>query len=92
MRYADCAALLKWPDGARELVVCDASYRGDAACAGDDMDKDIEVEIGQFVKMMKDGQEVRLSKRAGNIITLDDVVDLSYVHAAAKELGPYAKK
>ncbi|HLK42271.1 MAG TPA: arginine--tRNA ligase, partial [Thermoleophilia bacterium] len=53
-----------------------------AACAGDDMDKDIEVEIGQFVKMMKDGQEVRLSKRAGNIITLDDVVDWIGVDAA----------
>jgi NitT/TauT family transport system substrate-binding protein len=25
-------------------------------------------------------------------VTLNDVVDLSYVHAAAKELGPYAKK
>ncbi|HEV3169342.1 MAG TPA: arginine--tRNA ligase [Actinocrinis sp.] len=53
-----------------------------AACAGDDMNKDIEVEIGQFVKMMKDGQEVKLSKRAGNIITLDDVVDWIGVDAA----------
>ncbi len=25
-------------------------------------------------------------------VTLDDVIDLSYVHAAAKELGPYAKR
>lgn len=34
-------------------------------------------------------------KNAGQIdgkVTLDDVIDLSYVHAAAKELGPYAKK
>ena len=30
-----------------------------AACAGDDPEKDIEVLIGQFVKMVKDGEEVR---------------------------------
>ena len=53
-----------------------------AACAGDDMDRDIEVEIGQFVKMLKDGQEVRMSKRAGNIITIDDVVEWIGVDAA----------
>jgi arginyl-tRNA synthetase len=58
-----------------------------AACAGDDMDKDIEVEIGQFVKMMKDGQEVRLSKRAGNIITIDDVVEWIGVDAARYALA-----
>lgn len=53
-----------------------------AACAGDDMDRNIEVRIGQFVKMVRDGQEVRLSKRAGNIITIDDVVDWIGVDAA----------
>jgi arginyl-tRNA synthetase len=53
-----------------------------AACAGDDMDRDIEIEIGQFVKMLKDGQEVRMSKRAGNIITIDDVVEWVGVDAA----------
>jgi arginyl-tRNA synthetase len=49
--------------------------RAVAACAGDDPDSHIEVLIGQLVKMVKGGQEVRLSKRAGNIITLDDLVD-----------------
>jgi len=53
-----------------------------AACAGDDMDRNIEVKIGQFVKMVRDGKEVRLSKRAGNIITIDDVVDWIGVDAA----------
>ena len=53
-----------------------------AACAGDDPEQDIEVQIGQFVKMMKDGQEVRMSKRAGNIITIDDVVEWVGVDAA----------
>jgi arginyl-tRNA synthetase len=53
-----------------------------AACAGDDMNRDIEIEIGQFVKMLKDGEEVRMSKRAGNIITIDDVVEWVGVDAA----------
>jgi arginyl-tRNA synthetase len=53
-----------------------------AACAGDDPEHNIEVLIGQFVKMLRDGQEVRLSKRAGNIITIDDVVDWIGVDAA----------
>jgi arginyl-tRNA synthetase len=52
------------------------------ACAGADPDKDIEVLIGQFVKMLKDGEEVRMSKRAGNIITIDDVVEWIGVDAA----------
>ncbi|MDH6133065.1 arginyl-tRNA synthetase [Kitasatospora sp. MAA4] len=53
-----------------------------AACAGDDMNRNIEVKIGQFVKMLRDGEEVRMSKRAGNIITIDDVVDWIGVDAA----------
>ncbi|HEX4790012.1 MAG TPA: arginine--tRNA ligase [Actinospica sp.] len=53
-----------------------------AACAGADPDTDIEILIGQFVKMLKDGEEVRMSKRAGNIITIDDVVEWIGVDAA----------
>ncbi|WP_034265858.1 arginine--tRNA ligase [Actinospica robiniae] len=56
------------------------------ACAGADPDKDIEVLIGQFVKMLKDGEEVRMSKRAGNIITIDDVVEWIGVDAARYSL------
>ncbi|MFC9326525.1 arginine--tRNA ligase [Kitasatospora sp. NPDC057015] len=58
-----------------------------AACAGDDMDRNIEVRIGQFVKMLRDGEEVRMSKRAGNIITIDDVVDWIGVDAARYTLA-----
>ena len=36
-----------------------------AACAGDDPDHNIEVLIGQLVKIMRGTEEVRLSKRAG---------------------------
>ena len=63
--------------------------RAVAACAGDDPDLNIEVLIGQMVKMMKGGEEVRLSKRAGNIITLEDLVDEVGVDAARYSLIRY---
>ncbi len=63
--------------------------RAVAACAGDNPDINIEVLIGQLVKMMKSGQEVRLSKRAGNIITLEDLVEEVGVDAARYSLIRY---
>ena len=63
--------------------------RAVAACAGDDPDSNIEVLIGQLVKMYKGGEEVRLSKRAGNIITLEDLVDEVGVDAARYSLIRY---
>ncbi len=63
--------------------------RAVAACAGDDPDEHIEVLIGQLVKMMKSGQEVRLSKRAGHIITIDDLVDEVGTDAARYTLSRY---
>lgn len=63
--------------------------RAVAACAGDDPDKNIEVLIGQLVKMYKNGQEVRLSKRAGNMITLEDLVEEVGVDAARYSLIRY---
>ena len=46
-----------------------------AACAGDDPERNIEVLIGQLVKIVRGREEVRLSKRAGDIITLDELMD-----------------
>ena len=46
-----------------------------AACAGDDPEKDVEVLIGQMVKIIEDGAELKLSKRAGTIITLKELVE-----------------
>lgn len=63
--------------------------RAVAACAGDDPDLNIEVLIGQLVKMYKGGEEVRLSKRAGNIITLEDLVEEVGVDAARYSLIRY---
>ena len=42
----------------------------------------IEVLIGQMVNLLKDGQAVRMSKRAGTVITLDDLVDAVGVDGA----------
>ena len=46
-----------------------------AACAGGDPEKDVEVLIGQMVKIIEDGAELKLSKRAGTIITLEELVE-----------------
>lgn len=38
-------------------------------------EKRIQLLIYRFITLMRDGEEVRMGKRAGNIVTLDDVVD-----------------
>ncbi|MEU4157584.1 arginine--tRNA ligase [Actinoplanes sp. NPDC026670] len=58
-----------------------------AACAGDDPKKNIEILIGQLVNLVRGGQPVRLSKRAGNIITLDELVDAVGPDAARYSLA-----
>ena len=63
--------------------------RAVAACAGDDMETSVEVLIGQLVKMMRDGQEVKLSKRAGTLITLEELVEEVGVDAARYSLIRY---
>jgi arginyl-tRNA synthetase len=60
-----------------------------AACAGDNPEKNIEVLIGQLVRILKDGVEVRLSKRAGEIVTLEDFVDMAGVDAVRYSLTRY---
>jgi arginyl-tRNA synthetase len=60
-----------------------------AACAGDDPARNIEVLIGQLVKLVQDGEELKLSKRAGTIITLDELVDAIGVDAARYTLARY---
>jgi arginyl-tRNA synthetase len=62
--------------------------RAVAACAGD-TDDNISVLIGQLVKIVKGGEEVRLSKRAGTIVTLEDFVDMAGVDAVRYTLNRY---
>ncbi len=61
--------------------------RAIAACAGDDPDFNIEVLIGQLVSLVRGGEPVKLSKRAGTLITLDDIVDAVGVDAARYSLA-----
>jgi arginyl-tRNA synthetase len=58
-----------------------ARLKAAASALGDDPDT-VEVLIGQMVNLVRDGQPVRMSKRAGTVITLDDLVDAIGVDAA----------
>lgn len=60
-----------------------------AACAGDDPEVNIHVLIGQLVKIMEGGQELKLSKRAGTIITLEELAEKVGVDAARYTLIRY---
>ena len=55
-----------------------------AMCAafGDEPGVNMQILIGQMVNLVKDGAPVRMSKRAGTIVTLDDLVDAVGVDAA----------
>ena len=50
----------------------------------------IEVMIGQLVNLVKDGKPVRMSKRAGTVVTLEDLVEAVGVDAARYELTRYS--
>jgi arginyl-tRNA synthetase len=55
-----------------------------AMCAafGDTPGVNLEILIGQLVNLVKDGEPLRMSKRAGTIISLEDLVDAIGVDAA----------
>jgi arginyl-tRNA synthetase len=58
-----------------------ARLKAAAAAFGDDPDS-VEVLIGQLVNLVRDGKPVRMSKRAGNVLTMADLVDAVGVDAA----------
>ena len=51
-----------------------ARLRAAASCLGEDPDR-VEIVIGQLVNLLRDGEPVRLSKRSGDIVTIDEVLD-----------------
>ena len=63
--------------------------RAVAACAGDNMHENIEILIGQLVKITRGGVEVKLSKRSGQIVTLEELVEEVGVDAARYTLARY---
>jgi arginyl-tRNA synthetase len=61
-----------------------------AACFGDDPDSHLEILIGQLVNLVRDGEPLRMSKRAGTVITLEDFVEALGVDAARYALARYS--
>jgi arginyl-tRNA synthetase len=60
-----------------------------ALCAafGDEPGKNLEILIGQMVNLMRDGEPVRMSKRAGTVVTMEDLVEVVGVDAARYALA-----
>ncbi|GGC92211.1 arginine--tRNA ligase [Tersicoccus solisilvae] len=66
-----------------------ARLKAAAAALGDDPDR-VEVLIGQMVNLMRDGKPVRMSKRAGTVVTMEDLVEAVGVDAARYALTRYS--
>jgi arginyl-tRNA synthetase len=64
--------------------------RAIAASLGDDPDQTLEVLIGQLVNLIREGQPLRMSKRAGTIVTISDIVDAIGVDASRYALARYS--
>lgn len=65
--------------------------RMNAMCAafGDEPGKNLEILIGQMVNLLRDGQPLRMSKRAGTVVTIDDLVGAIGVDASRYALARY---
>jgi arginyl-tRNA synthetase len=96
---ADCAYYLdKRERGAdRVVIMLGADHHGYigrlramVACFGDDPDETLELLIGQLVNLVRDGVPVRMSKRAGNLVTIEDLVDAIGVDASRYALARYS--
>ena len=62
-----------------------------AMCAafGDTPHVNLEILIGQMVNLVRDGEPVRMSKRAGTLVSMDDLVDAIGVDASRYALARY---
>ncbi len=66
--------------------------RMNAMCAafGDEPGKNLEILIGQMVNLLREGAPMRMSKRAGTVVTIDDLVEAIGVDAARYALARYS--
>ncbi|MFJ6198528.1 arginine--tRNA ligase [Micromonospora sp. NPDC092111] len=96
---ADCAYYLDKRERGFERVVImlGADHHGYlgrmkamSACFGDDPAVNLEILIGQLVNLVRDGAPVRMSKRAGTVVTLEDLVDAIGVDASRYALARYS--
>lgn len=76
----------------RNIIMLGADHHGYVArmmamCAafGDKPGVNLEIMIGQMVNLIRNGKPIRMSKRAGTIVTLEDLVD-----AVGVDAGRYA--
>ncbi|GAB2627383.1 arginine--tRNA ligase [Nocardioides ginkgobilobae] len=81
----------------RCLIMLGADHHGYvgrmmAMCAafGDQPGTNLEILIGQMVNLLRDGQPVRMSKRAGTVVTLEDLVEAIGVDAGRYALARYS--
>jgi arginyl-tRNA synthetase len=93
---ADCAYYLDKRERGfdRVVIMLGADHHGYigrmkamSACFGDDPATNLEILIGQLVNLVKDGEPLRMSKRAGTVVTLEDFVDALGVDAARYALA-----
>ena len=96
---ADCAYYLdKRARGFNKIIiVLGADHHGYigrmravAECFGDDPDQTLEILIGQLVNLLQGGRPVRMSKRAGTIVTISDIVGAIGVDATRYALARYS--
>lgn len=96
---ADCAYYLDKRERGfdRVVIMLGADHHGYVGrlramvrCFGDDPDQTLEVLIGQLVNLVRDGEALRMSKRAGTYVTLEDLVEAIGVDAARYALARYS--
>jgi arginyl-tRNA synthetase len=66
----------------RMMAMCEAF--------GDEPGRNLEILIGQMVNLVRDGKAIKMSKRAGTVVTLDDLVDAIGVDAGRYALARYS--
>lgn len=62
-------------------------YKALVAAAGDDPAAHLEILIGQLVNLLRNGEPVRMSKRAGTVVNMEDLVEAIGIDAARYALA-----
>ncbi|RBY77363.1 arginine--tRNA ligase [Blastococcus sp. TF02-09] len=93
---ADCAYYLDKRDRGFDKVVIMLGadhagyvgrYKALSAAVGDDPERNLEILLGQLVNLVRDGEPVRMSKRAGTVVLLEDLVEAVGADAARYALA-----
>ncbi len=96
---ADCAYYLNKRDRGFDRVVIMLGadhhgyigrYRALVSAYGDDPDRNLEILIGQLVNLVRNGEPMKMSKRAGNVLFLRDFTEALGVDSARYSLARYS--